>query len=214
MKASVGLGVAIVAAVAGAGFEMACSRGAVAPQGGQGGGAVAVEEAGAAADAGAGEREDAGAGEGGDAGEREDAGGGAASGSGTGADAGSDAGAESGGDAAAQVAVKVENIGMHIGGGPNDAETKAPIARSVEPHFPELAQCFARVDDPKKGGDFGVDLHIPKDGGRAEVGHPRTSLGPDAFRTCVVGVFERIEFRKPKTGETIVSYSLRFTPAK
>lgn len=208
MKASVGLGVAIVAAVAGAGFEMACSRGAVAPQGGQGGGAVA------AADAGAGEREDAGAGEGGDAGEREDAGGGAASGSGTGADAGSDAGAESGGDAAAQVAVKVENIGMHIGGGPNDAETKAPIARSVEPHFPELAQCFARVDDPKKGGDFGVDLHIPKDGGRAEVGHPRTSLGPDAFRTCVVGVFERIEFRKPKTGETIVSYSLRFTPAK
>jgi hypothetical protein len=106
----------------------------------------------------------------------------------------------------------VENIGMHIGGGPNDAETKAPIGSSVAPHLAELVDCWSRLADPKRAGDFGVDLLIPREGGLASVSHPRTSLAPDAFRDCVVGVFARIEFSKPRTGKTTVSYSLRFTP--
>jgi hypothetical protein len=108
--------------------------------------------------------------------------------------------------------VTVENIGMHIGGGPNDAPTKAPIAGSVSPHFTELGACWSQVADATKAGDFGVDLLIPRDGGLASVSHPRTALGPDAFRDCVVGVFSRIEFARPLTGRTTVSYSLRFTP--
>jgi hypothetical protein len=108
--------------------------------------------------------------------------------------------------------VTVENIGMHIGGGPNDAETKAPIGGSVAPHFAELADCWSQLADPKRAGDFGVDLLIPREGGIAIVSHPRTSLAPDAFRDCVVGVFGRIEFSRPRTGKTTVSYSLRFTP--
>lgn len=108
--------------------------------------------------------------------------------------------------------VKVENIGMHIGGGPNDAETKAPIHRSVEPHFDELRRCFARAEDPKKGGTFGVDLMIEKDGGKADVSKPRTSLEGKSFKDCVVGVFEAIDFQKPRKGKTKVSYSIRFTP--
>jgi hypothetical protein len=108
--------------------------------------------------------------------------------------------------------VRVENIGMHVGGGPNDAATKAPIAESVAPHFEELRACWAKVDDSTRGGDFGVDLLIGADGGLAQVTHARTNLRPDAFRDCVLGVFENVDFQKPRNGRTMVSYSLRFTP--
>ena len=108
--------------------------------------------------------------------------------------------------------VKVENIGMHIGGGPNDAINKAPIADSVAPHLDEVRACWARVDDAARGGDFGVDLLIQPEGGRAKVSNPRTGIHPDAFKSCVVAVFEQIDFQKPKKGLTMVSYSLRFTP--
>ena len=111
-------------------------------------------------------------------------------------------------------AVKVANIGMHIGGGPNDDVTKDPIRRSVQPHFDAFRRCFAVVDDAKKTGDFGVDLRIDKAGGRAKVSHPRTALKGKPFKECVVKVFEEIDFLKPKGGTTKVSYSLRFTPAK
>jgi hypothetical protein len=108
--------------------------------------------------------------------------------------------------------VKIENIGMHIGGGPNDAVNKAPIADSVAPHFDEVRACWARVDDRARGGDFGVDLLIQPDGGRAKVTNPRTAIHPEAFKECVVAVFEKIDFQKPRKGLTMVSYSLRFSP--
>jgi hypothetical protein len=108
--------------------------------------------------------------------------------------------------------VVVTNIGMHIGGGPNDAHTKEPIARSVAPHFDALRACWATVDDPHRGGDLGVDLLIPAAGGFAAVSHPRTGIHPDAFRDCVVKVLEQVEFVAPRGGRTTVSYSLRFDP--
>jgi hypothetical protein len=101
---------------------------------------------------------------------------------------------------------------MHIGGGPNDAANKAPIADSVAPHFDEVRACWAKVDDPAKGGDFGVDLLIQPEGGRAKVSNPRTAIHPAAFKDCVVAVFEQIDFKKTLKGLTMVSYSLRFTP--
>ena len=110
--------------------------------------------------------------------------------------------------------VKVGNIGMHIGGGPNDAPTKEPIKKSVEPHFEAFRACFGELDDKDKGGDFGVDLRIERGGGKANVSHPRTALKGKAFEACVVRTFEAIEFLPPKGGTTTVSYSLRFTPAK
>lgn len=109
--------------------------------------------------------------------------------------------------------VKVKNIGMHIGGESNDDASKAPIHRSVEPHFDELRRCFGKVADQKKGGDFGVDLLIDGKGGKAQVSHPRTSLKGDGFTACVIAVYEGIEFLKPKGGKkTMVSYSIRYTP--
>jgi hypothetical protein len=109
------------------------------------------------------------------------------------------------------VPVDVVNIGLHIGGGPNDDVTKTPILRSVEPHFAALRACFAKADEPKKG-DFGVDLLIEREGGLAKVTHPRTGIAGDAFRTCVVDVFEKVNFQKPRGGKTMASYSLRFSP--
>lgn len=109
--------------------------------------------------------------------------------------------------------VKVANIGMHIGGGPNDAVTKEPIHRSVIPHYDEFRRCFALVEDPKKGGTFGVDLLIDKAGGKPKsVTKPRSPMKPHEFSECMVHAFEQIDFQKPKGGNTKVSYSLRFTP--
>lgn len=109
--------------------------------------------------------------------------------------------------------VKVKNIGMHIGGESNDNVSKEPIKRSVEPHFDAFKRCFAKVEDQTKGGDFGVDVLIEGNGGKAKITHPRTALKGEGFAACMVTVFEAIEFLKPKGGKkTMVSYSIRFTP--
>jgi hypothetical protein len=111
-------------------------------------------------------------------------------------------------------AVVVKNIGMHIGGGPNDDATKAPIKRSVQPHFDAFRACFAKVVDPSKGGDVSVDLRIDKAGGKAELRKFKSALEGEGFEACVREVFAAIDFEKPKTGTTVVSYSLKFTPEK
>ncbi len=57
-----------------------------------------------------------------------------------------------------------------------------------------------------------MDLLVPSEGGHAKVSNPRTGIKGDAFRACVVAVFEAIDFERPRTGRTTASYSLRFTP--
>jgi hypothetical protein len=108
--------------------------------------------------------------------------------------------------------VKVSNIGMHIGGGKNDASEKDPIRKSVEPHFDTFRRCFAKAEDPKKTGDVSVDLRVDKAGGKAKLTKLKTALKGKDFEDCVRATFEAIDFRKPKDGTTNVSYSLRFTP--
>jgi hypothetical protein len=107
--------------------------------------------------------------------------------------------------------VKVENIGMHVGGGPYDEPTKEPIKRSVAPHFDDFKRCYALVS-PKSAGDFGIDLLLQSEGGRAKTSHPRSQLRGEGFVTCMTQAFEQIDFLPLKTGTTTVSYSLRFTP--
>ncbi|HEY3664729.1 MAG TPA: hypothetical protein VGL19_01970, partial [Polyangiaceae bacterium] len=65
--------------------------------------------------------------------------------------------------------LKVENIGLHVGGGPNDADTKAPFLRAIAERFPAFMDCYRKNEDPAKGGRFGIDLHIPRSGGHARV---------------------------------------------
>ncbi|MBK6516763.1 MAG: hypothetical protein IPM79_21150 [Polyangiaceae bacterium] len=114
--------------------------------------------------------------------------------------------------------VGVKNIGIHIGGGPTDDEgmkrTKGPIKRSVEPHFDAFKRCFAKVDEPKKGGDVSVDLRVEKEGGKASLKKYKSALKGEGFEACIRAVYEGIDFEKPADGATMVSYSLRFTPEK
>jgi hypothetical protein len=107
--------------------------------------------------------------------------------------------------------VVVENVGLHIGGGPNDDATKAPFKEALAARFGDFRRCYAKVEEPGKGGTFGVDLRIRRDGGQAKVEQPRTSMRGTAFRDCVIGVFSEVEFKKPPRGPTVISYSLRFT---
>ncbi len=107
-------------------------------------------------------------------------------------------------------AVAVHSVGMHIGGGPNDAAGKAPFEQAIERRFPEFLRCYRLVTEPGKGGTFGVDLHIERSGGKPRVEQPRSALGGEPFRACMLSAFESVEFptlKKP----SVVSYSLRFT---
>lgn len=108
----------------------------------------------------------------------------------------------------------MENVGLHIGGGPNDDASKAPFLRALENQFGAFRSCYVKVDDPVKGGTFGVDLHIGRDGGHAAVKQPRTAMKGNGFRDCVVKVFEQVEFDKPKKGPTVISYSIKYTLTK
>ncbi len=110
----------------------------------------------------------------------------------------------------------MKNIGIHIGGGPNDAPTKAPIRASVSPHFDALGACFGQLpaEAREKAVDVSTDVLVPRAGGKAELKKLKIIAkgSTDSFSACVRRVFDAIEWQKPKGGDTMVSYSLRFTP--
>ena len=109
--------------------------------------------------------------------------------------------------------VEISTYGMHIGGGPNDKQTKAPIREAIMAQRDVFRACFALCEDKSKAGTFGVDLRIPAAGGKAEVSKPRGGLKGPGVQECMVRAFESVEFRKPpKAGAMVVSCSLRFTP--
>jgi hypothetical protein len=108
--------------------------------------------------------------------------------------------------------VRIKNIGLHIGGGPNDAATKGPFLKAIEARFDDFRRCYGKIETPREKGTFGIDLLVPKDGGHAETSNPRTAMKGDAFRACVIEVFERVAFDPPKRGPTKLSYALAFEP--
>jgi hypothetical protein len=106
--------------------------------------------------------------------------------------------------------VNVKTVGLHVGGGPNDAAGKAPFITAVEQRFPDFLRCYRLVSEPGESGTFGVDLHIERGGGKPRVDQPRGGLGGEAFRACMISAFESVEFPHMKKPE-VISYSLRFT---
>lgn len=107
--------------------------------------------------------------------------------------------------------LRIEPLGMHVGGGKNDADEKAPFHRALERQFPALLECYRLVDEPWTGGSFGVDLKIPREGGGPRVEQPRTKLRGAGFQECMVLAFGKAKFERPKAGPTVISYSVRFT---
>jgi len=106
--------------------------------------------------------------------------------------------------------VTLRNVGLHIGGESNDAASKEPFQRAIAARFESFLACYREVVEPEKGGTFGVDLFIDRDGGKPEVRQPRTSMKGEGFRKCVVDVFESVVFDRPVKGPTVISYSLEF----
>ncbi len=109
--------------------------------------------------------------------------------------------------------LKVENIGLHIGGGPNDAETKTPFLSAVAERFPSFMDCYKKNEDPAQGGRFGVDLHVARGGGHPRIEQPRTSLRGPEFRACLGAVFESVSFQKPSAvrPRSVIRCALRWS---
>jgi hypothetical protein len=110
--------------------------------------------------------------------------------------------------------LRVEQLGMHVGGGKNDADEKAPFRRALEQKFPAFMECYRLVDDPWAGGSFGVDLKIARAGGAPTVEQPRTRVRGAGFQDCMVAAFGKVQFEKPKAGPTVISYSILFALGK
>lgn len=110
--------------------------------------------------------------------------------------------------------LKVEPLGMHVGGGKNDAEEKAPFHRALERQFPAFFECYRLAEEPWAGGSFGVDIKIARAGGAPVVEQPRTKIKGAGFQDCMLAAIGRAQFEKPKAGPTVISYSVRFTLGK
>lgn len=110
--------------------------------------------------------------------------------------------------------LRVEQLGMHVGGGKNDADEKAPFRRALEQKFPAFLECYRLVDEPWTGGSFGVDLKIARAGGAPSVEQPRTRIRGAGFQECMVAAFGKVQFEKPKAGPTVISYSILFALGK
>lgn len=108
----------------------------------------------------------------------------------------------------------VEALGMHVGGGKNDAQEKAPFHRALERQFPAFMDCYRLADDPWAGGSFGIDLKIPRAGGAPQLEQPRTKIRGAGFQDCMLGAFGKTQFERPQAGPTVVSYSIRFALGK
>jgi hypothetical protein len=104
----------------------------------------------------------------------------------------------------------VENIGLHVGGGPNDAAGKEPFLRALGAQIEAFRLCYRQVEEPDRGGTFGVDLFIDRSGGHPNVRATRTRMKGEEFLECMVRAFENATFERPPKGPTLISYSVRF----
>jgi hypothetical protein len=116
--------------------------------------------------------------------------------------------------AAPVVKVSLASVGLHVDGVLNREPHRSRLVRVFEREFSAFRRCHERAERHEEGASFGVDLLIPKAGGRGKVRQTRTRLSSKAFRTCMQGAFESIRFAPPPSERPeIVSYSVLFKPA-
>jgi len=107
--------------------------------------------------------------------------------------------------------LRLRLIGLHIGGGPNDPASKVPFAEVIESGLSGMRGCYRFAEDPTRGGVFGVDLRIEREGGHPTIQQLRTRMRGQELTDCLKGAFEALTFRPPDTGTTVISVSLRFS---
>ncbi len=115
------------------------------------------------------------------------------------------------GSAPVSADVSVATVGLHVDGALNREPYRGRLVQVFERRFGAFKRCHGRASPHSQNASFGVDLLVPKAGGRAKVRQTRTRLGGDGFRACMHGVFETIQFAPPPSERPeIVSYSLLF----
>jgi len=109
--------------------------------------------------------------------------------------------------------VTLASMGMHADGLLNREPHRSRLVRLIEREFPAFKRCHGRAAPHEQGASFGVDLLIPKEGGRAKVREARTRLEGAGFSSCMRSAFEAIRFPPlPSERPEIVSYSVLFKP--
>lgn len=101
------------------------------------------------------------------------------------------------------------HLGMHIGGPDNSSEAKRPWLADIEAGAEGLLSCYQLVETPERGGSYGVDLYVDKQG-TVEVRASRQKLGGEDFDACMKRAFAEVPFHRPKV-PTVLSYSVLFT---
>lgn len=104
----------------------------------------------------------------------------------------------------------VRTVGLHVGGGRNDRASKEPYLNAVEQRFTDFLDCYRLVDVPGDEGTFGIELVVGASGVVERTDKPRPGLSGEAFRSCMLQVFQTIAF-EPTKAPVIVSYSVRFS---
>jgi hypothetical protein len=109
--------------------------------------------------------------------------------------------------------VSLASVGLHVDGLLNREPHRSRLVRAFEREFAAFRRCHQRAERHDEGASFGVDLLIPKDGGRGKVRQTRTRLSSKAFRSCMQAAFESIRFAPPPSARPeIISYSVLFKP--
>ncbi|MEO8179363.1 MAG: hypothetical protein ABI895_11080 [Deltaproteobacteria bacterium] len=112
-------------------------------------------------------------------------------------------------------AVELQTVGLYLAGAANIESTRRQLVKLFERNFGAFRRCHADAPAHTENASFGVDLLVPKEGGRAKVRQTRTRLAGSGFRNCMERVFQAIRFEPLPSGRPeIVSYSVLFRPAK
>ena len=102
---------------------------------------------------------------------------------------------------------------MHVDGLLNREPHRGRLLKVFEREFGTFRRCHDRAERHAEGLSYGVDLLVPKEGGRAKVRETRTRLAGSAFKSCMQTAFQAIRFAPPPSGRAeVVSYSVLFKP--
>ncbi|MEY2934950.1 MAG: hypothetical protein RL033_5699 [Pseudomonadota bacterium] len=111
--------------------------------------------------------------------------------------------------------VELQSAGLYLAGPANTEPARRNLVKLFERNFGAFRRCHSSAPEHTDNASFGVDLLVPKEGGRAKVRETRTRLAGSSFKTCMARAFEAIRFEPPVTARPeIVSYSVLFKPQR
>jgi hypothetical protein len=109
--------------------------------------------------------------------------------------------------------VELASVGLHVAGPLNAEPERRRLLRTLERNFGAFRRCHDLARPHEQNASYGVDLLIPKQGGKAQLQQTRTRLSGDGFQPCMQRAFRSIRFDPPSTARPeIVSYSVVFKP--